>query len=215
MKLEVDCGIGSNVGPSASLGVSSMSATIDANLRAHFRAATPSARIDGTVWYDMARAHAHAIGLALGKPMEVGAAIIAAFSPLTGWDLNLRHADTFVRTGRAPTFGAHNRMASLALVDGADAITGPKIGPFCRAIMGDLSQVVVDSWMNFAADYGPDTAEAAEAARVHRVSAEVSNLGVRRRRAIDASIRAIAAETGLMPAQVQAIVWINARGAAD
>lgn len=192
----------------------SIAAAIDANIRAHFRAASPAAIAIGMIWYDNARLHAHAIGLAARKSMEVGAAIIASFSPLTGWDLNLRRAWTFATTGHAATFGAHNRMATLALTLGVDAVTGPKVNPFARAMIGDLSQVPCDSWMNFAATYGPDTEEAREAARIHKAKAKVPALNETRRAAVEATCRAIAAEEGIMPAQVQAIVWINARGAA-
>lgn len=210
----VSCGIGSNVAPFATILKDSTMSIVD-NIRAHFRAASAQDHADGMIWYPNARLHAHAISLALRKPLECGAGIIASYSPLTGWAQNLAHAWSFVRTGNAPTFGAHNRMAAAVLVDGMDAVTGPKINPFGRAMMGDLSQVVNDSWMNFIATYAPGTEEAATARRIHKVTAKVPNLGVKRRREMDAAVRQIADESGLWPAEVQAITWVEGRGSAD
>jgi len=195
--------------------IQSEAVAIDANLRAHFRAASPEAIIGGLEWYGMARHYCHAIALLVGKPLETGAAIIAAFSPLTPWSLNLRKADAFARTGYAPAFGAHNRAATLALTMGVDAVPGPKVNPFARAMIGDLCQVPCDSWMHFAAHYGPNTPEADAARRTGKAKGKVPSLTEPRRRAVEATCRAIAQETGLMPAQVQAIIWCEARGTAD
>jgi hypothetical protein len=195
--------------------LASDAATIDANLRAHFRAASSEEVDAGMAWYYMARCHAHAVAFIACRPMEYGAGIIASFSPLTGWALNLRRANEFARTGRAAAFGAHNRMATLVMELGIDGVTGPKVEPFARAMVGDLCQVPCDSWMNFAAWYGPDSAAAADARRTRKVRVKVPALTDARRRIMESTCRAIAEESGIAPAQVQAIIWVRVRGSAD
>ena len=99
--------------------------------------------------------------------------------------------------GGVPTGLSQNlRMAINAKADGFAALNGPKTNAFARAIAGDVDAVVIDVWMARAAGV-KDSPSKGE----YTMCAD--------------AVRTIAAETGLSPRTVQALIWIVVRGGAE
>lgn len=118
--------------------------------------ATPSEKNQGLRWY----ADAHRLAWALGGgDAELGAKMLSAYSPRTGWPLNMFNAARALAEGRAlgPGDGVimgQHRKAAEAILGGADvdtALPSPKTNAFARLIaLGEdhpedgLGQVVID-----------------------------------------------------------------------
>lgn len=80
-----------------------------------YDSATDDERHDGHGWYRSVHGIAADLAseYALSVPAAVG--IIAALSPQTSWDLNVRNAYTLASTGTAPTLGLSVRKAQAIL----------------------------------------------------------------------------------------------------
>jgi hypothetical protein len=103
------------------------------------------------------------------------------------------------RRVRSSAFGANVRKAER-IRDGEspDAVLGgPKVRAFYRAILGDASAVVVDSWMLRACGHGRDTCTEKQYRAYARELAHCARL------------------VGCKPSEFQAIVWCHIRKGAD
>lgn len=151
-----------------------------------------------SVWYHDAQAVARDVADIMGRTLEIGASIVAAFSPRERWASNVAKAYTFA-AGK-PVNGLTNNlnMAKAALDFGFDALKGQKTNAFARAIAGDANAVVIDTWMIKAA--GMD-----------------SNKGVNKSEynMLADTVKRIANEHGLTPRTAQALIWIVQRGSAS
>jgi len=149
-----------------------------------------------SVWYREAEEVAEDVAENLGASLEVGASIIAAFSPRERWSTNVVKAIAF-SLGQKPSGLQNNlRMAESALTHGFDALKGLKTNAFARAIAGDTDAVVIDVWMCRAAMLDNDS----------------PNVG--QYRMLSEATRIVAAEFGLTPRTAQALIWIVVRGSA-
>lgn len=117
---------------------------------------TPSEKQQGHRWYPDGARLAWALG---GGDAELGAKVLSAYSPRTGWPLNMFNAARSLAEGRAlgpgegTIMGSHQKAAQAA-IDGGDIDTvlpSPKTNAFARllAMGGDhpddeLGQVVID-----------------------------------------------------------------------
>ena len=148
-----------------------------------------------SVWYFEAQEVAEDVAENLGVSLEVGASIVAAFSPRERWSSNVAKSLAF-SMGK-PVVGLSNnlRMAESAMTNGFDALNGQKTNAFARAIAGDSDAVVIDVWMIRAAYL-----DASKGVNKTQYNTLVN------------SVRKIAKEFGLTPRTAQALIWIVKRG---
>lgn len=179
--------------------------TMMRNIRASYDAATIEERSAGLHWYDSARELAGYLGAKYWVGVEVAAAAIAAHSRNASWSTNIARAEAQL-AGKPFGLGVAIRETAAAMADPTNAldyVKGPKINPFAHNIAGDLSMVATDRWAQRAA-FGT---------RDDRVCERlIARKGVR-----DTVILAyckVAADVGLEPAVLQAIVWVQIRGSA-
>jgi len=151
-----------------------------------------------SVWYFEAQEVAEDVAENLGVSLEVGASIVAAFSPRERWSSNVAKSLAF-SMGK-PVVGLSNnlRMAESAMINGFDALNGQKTNAFARAIAGDSDAVVIDVWMIRAAHL--DASKGVNKTQYNTL--------------VD-SVRKIAKEFGLTPRTAQALIWIVKRGSAE
>jgi len=148
------------------------------------------------VWYHEAQEVAEDVAENLATTLEVGAAVVSAFSPRERWASNIAKALAFSQ-GKPVTGLSNNlRMAEAALSDGFAALSGPKTNAFARAIAGDTDAVVIDVWMCRAANLGTDSPNKSQY------------------NALAAAVAEVAREFGMTPRTVQALIWIIVRGGA-
>ena len=151
-----------------------------------------------SVWYFEAQEVAEDVAENLGVSLEVGASIVAAFSPRERWSSNVAKSLAF-SMGK-PVVGLSNnlRMAESAMTNGFDALNGQKTNAFARAIAGDSDAVVIDVWMIRAAYL--DASKGVNKTQYNTL--------------VD-SVRKVAKEFGLTPRTAQALIWIVKRGSAE
>lgn len=172
---------------------------------------TPAELAEGRAWYDRARAAAE--GMAGAGGLERSAAVIAHLSPRQAWAVNVAQAARMLAAADAgePCPAVHmarQRAKAWAVATGkADpgANHGPKTGAFYRNILGDADAVCVDRWAARAAgapmsSHKGDTRSGLGTALYARVA-----------RAYVRAARAL----GMTPRDLQAVVWVHVRGAAD
>jgi hypothetical protein len=180
--------------------------TMMSNIRASFDAATLEEHSAGLHWYDSARELAGYLGTKYGVSVAVAAAVIAAHSMNASWSVNVARAEAQL-AGRPTGLGAAIRMAAAAMNDpdnALDYVVGPKINPFAHNVAGDLSMVATDRWAQRA---GFATSDDKVCARL------IARKGVRD--TLILAYQKVAADVGLEPAVVQAIVWVQVRGKAE
>lgn len=149
-----------------------------------------------SVWYRDAEEVAEEVARNLSTSLEVGASIVAAFSPRERWSTNVAKAISF-SLGIDPKGLTNNlTMARNAMTEGFDALKGLKTNAFARAIAGDTDAVVIDVWMMRAAGMPTDSPN------------------VTQYRALSEAVREVANEFGLTPRTTQALIWIVIRGSA-
>lgn len=114
-------------------------------------------------WYRRARQWADALADVYGLPAETVIGVVAALSPLNGWESQLQWtprilrawaessaSDGMVATASVwlpgPGLGTNKRKAARILCgeDPLDVLSGPKVCAFFRNIMGDENAVCVD-----------------------------------------------------------------------
>lgn len=180
-------------------------ATMKRRILALHGAASPETIEAGMCWYDEAHGFALQLAEQYGVTVQQAACVIAAHSMNASWAMNMRRAEDQL-AGRAWGLGAAKAMAAAAIANPDDPfrfIVGAKLNPFAHNVAGDLSQVATDRWMQRA---GFNTSDERVCSRL------VGRVGVR-----DKLIEAIskaAAEVGVAPAIMQAIVWVHVRGSA-
>jgi hypothetical protein len=147
------------------------------------------------VWYHEAQEVAEDVAENLSASLEVGASIVAAFSPRERWASNVAKSLAF-SMGK-PVAGLQNniRMAQNAMTLGFDALNGQKTNAFARAIAGDANAIVIDVWMIRAA--GMDASKGVNKTQYNELSEAVNT---------------VAKEFGITPRTAQALIWIIVRG---
>ena len=169
------------------------------NYRAIIARAEPKHWVAAADWYAEAQGAARDIAAANGLSVERVAAILAAFSPRVQWSRNVVLASLFA--AGLPVTGLSASIARAETVrdaiDPLDALTGPKVRRFGATIAGDLNAVTVDVWMMRAGGFDRD------------------NPTVVQYRAAETVVKQLAAEHGVEPAILQALIWIVVRGRAQ
>ena len=110
-----------------------------------------------SVWYLEAQEVAEDVAELLSTSLEVGASIVASFSPRERWSSNV--AKSYAFANGKPVSGLSNNlaMATSSITLGFDALKGLKTNAFARAIAGDVDAVVIDVWMMRAANMQSDS----------------------------------------------------------
>lgn len=147
-----------------------------------------------SVWYRDAEEVAEEVARNLDTTLEVGASIVAAFSPRERWSTNVSKAIAYSLGGRPKGLQNNLTMADNAMTMGFDALKGQKTNAFARAIAGDTDAVVIDVWMMRAAGMETDSPNKSQ----YNMLCD--------------SVRNIASEHGLTPRTTQALIWIVKRG---
>lgn len=177
--------------------------------------ATPEQIDEGRAWYLTARTFAAELAHDTPYSLEQIAGVIAVLSPQVNWEHNKAAARDAVRAhsiGRRtlPSYSGYtaNRVKAFRVLDGdIDAVRGPKVTAFRDAIIGDLSNVVLDIWAMRAARSERETM-----ARLFRPD---EMPGARERRAVEEAYRRAAAARGYAPAEAQAIAWVTVKGSGE
>ena len=149
-----------------------------------------------SVWYRDAEEVAEDVARNLDTTLEVGASIVAAFSPRERWSTNVSKAIAYSMGQRPKGLQNNLTMADNAMVKGFDALNGQKTNAFARAIAGDTDAVVIDVWMMRAAQMPSDSPNKSQ-------YNECAN-----------AVRVIADEFGITARTTQALIWIVKRGSA-
>ena len=180
--------------------------TVAANLAAHWAASARTGRRQrGRQWYPAARRWAEGLAVETGHTIEQVVAVLAITSPGAQLVSNVRWTESVIRgevetAGRFPNANRPKLAGVLASPDTAhEYVTGPKVGPFHRAILGDTSQLVLDRWAVFAA-----TGE-----RGNDATSKVA--GSKRRDAVEDAYRALARRAGITVRDLQAVIWLQVR----
>lgn len=150
-----------------------------------------------SVWYRDAEEVAEDVARNLDTTLEVGASIVAAFSPRERWSTNVSKAIAYSMGQRPKGLQNNLTMADSAMVKGFDALNGQKTNAFARAIAGDTDAVVIDVWMMRAAQMPSDSPNKSQ-------YNECAN-----------AVRVIADEFGITARTTQALIWIVKRGSAE
>ena len=149
------------------------------------------------VWYRDAEEVAEDVARNLDTTLEVGASIVAAFSPRERWSTNVSKAIAYSMGQRPKGLQNNLTMADNAMDHGFDALKGQKTNAFARAIAGDTDAVVIDVWMMRAAQMPTDSPNKSQ-------YNECAN-----------AVRVIADEFGISARTAQALIWIVKRGSAE
>ncbi len=148
-----------------------------------------------SVWYSEAQEVAEDVAENLAVDLERGASVVASFSPRERWSSNVSKALAF-SMGK-PILGLSNnlRMANNSVEIGFAALNGQKTNSFARAIAGDSTAVVIDTWMIKAA--AMDSSKGVNKTQYNKLSNDVTR---------------VANEIGVSPRTAQALIWIIIRG---
>lgn len=155
----------------------------------------------GRDWYPAARRIVDALADWSGMAPDRLAAMVAALSPRNPWRWNVQDAAAFavaiMANGEMPTattFGQNRRTAWAFGHGDADwKSAAPKVRSFVANIMGDTNAVTVDVWAIRVATRG--TVSAVRKSQYETVAE---------------AYRTVAAEVGMTPRDLQAVVWTMA-----
>lgn len=178
---------------------------------AAWHGARPEYLAAGIAWYDRARDAAQHIH----PNVLVGAGVIAALSPRTGWGQNVKWASQVCKAALAGhsvppmvSTAARNgkawRIANLPNPSQADILAilnGPKTCRFFRNITGDTSAVTIDVW-----------AAQIATGMVIRVRSDAHG---RQYETLEEAYQLAGKLLGVTPRDVQAAVWVSARGTSE
>jgi hypothetical protein len=173
--------------------------------------ASPEHLRAGIAWYDRARDAAQRIH----PNVLVGAGVIAALSPRTAWGQNVKWAERVCNAALAghsvppmvSTAERNGKAWAIAHLDNPspDAILailrGPKTCRFFRNITGDTHAVTIDVWAAWVAT-----------GRVTRVRSDSHG---RQYETLEEAYQMAAEQLGVPARDVQAAVWVSARGTAE
>lgn len=170
--------------------------------------ASPEHLQAGLAWYDRAMAAASRIH---PNPI-VGAGVIAALSPRTAWAQNIAWAEQVCKAALQGS-SIPPRVSTLARLEKAwaiatmpeptparilDVLNGPKTCRFFRNITGDLRAVTIDTWAAYIATGRNIRVRSDSHGRVYETLEEAYQMA--------------GARLGIPPRDVQAAVWVAARG---
>lgn len=183
---------------------------LKSNLYKVYNQASPEERDQGLYWYQTAHDDAMQVAVKYGLSADTVAGVIAALSPGLQWGLNIAHARELIGAHMAckplpmvGVYGKRNVSKAIAIIDGSKALdvlplTGPKTRAFFSNIARPLvsEDVTIDRHAKCAAYYMLKDRDKFSLVRV----AEYKQLA--------RAYSEVANEAGLLPNQLQAIVWV-------
>lgn len=188
-----------------STGAESLTPYMRRELVALYAQASPEQIDRGRDWYPCARRWAANLADETGYTLEQVVAVMAITSPGAQLVSNVRWTESALRAKRnrkrisVGRFPNTMRPKIHAVLNSAAAaheyVTGPKVGPFFRAILGDEDALVIDRW----------------AFRAATGSNELGLLRPKLRRAVESAYSDATRTTGETLRAFQAIVWIVLR----
>ena len=146
-------------------------------------------------WYCEAQAFAKHLTTLTPWSLEVAASVVSSFSPRNKWATNKAHALQFAMGVNPKGLRNNLRMAQASTRLGFNALNGMKTNAFARAIAGDMSAVVIDTWMIRAS--GLDSAKGVNKSQYATLAAAVCR---------------VAYAMKWDNAQAQAAIWCAIRG---
>lgn len=167
------------------------------NIIAVFESATREQIVQGMSWYH----EAHALALEL-SPDDVwrGAGVIAAFSPMQRWDINVRNARNAFATGVASGHTKAMCSAAQRILDGEhplDVLKGDKTRAFASAIADPDGSTIATI-----------DRHAHDIAMGDVYTDDTRKIGRRLFRELSDAYRAAAEQVGIGVAQMQAVTWV-------
>jgi len=159
---------------------------------------------EGTAWYRTAHGTAADFAARYGTSVDTAARVIAVLSPRKRWAENVEAARIILsayadgQTSRPEVAGIFRANLDKAwrIVNGdPDALSGPKVTRFYQNIMGTEHEVTLDVWAMRGA--GSDL---------------IAPNGPNMYAAIAEAYCIVAAEWGVSPSALQAVVWTVVRG---
>jgi len=145
----------------------------------------------GRHWYNYATEQVKGAAFILDIDSDRLSDLLALFSPRVSVKRNIRVTLAYLATGKHGKGTMKGTKAAVTHYELTGDIRGPKTSAFAKALQGDLSAVVLDTWMADA--FGIDQSRFSVKA-VHRECCK--------------RIRAVAGELGWKPAEVQAAIWV-------
>lgn len=146
---------------------------------------------DARPWYDWALAEIQAAAPILGVTETRLADLLALFSPRTSVKKSVRLTVHYIRTGGHVHDVLPMVRVGVAYYEATREIRGCKTAPFAKALMGDKSAVVLDTWMAVAFGVDPNWIK--------------DRPKLRRRMA--ATLQRVADSLGWPVAETQAAIW--------
>jgi hypothetical protein len=175
------------------------SSIAEQELLALYSLTTPPIRRRGRAWYPEANRRLRRIAHENGRPLSQAVAVFSIVSPASQLETSLRWTDLILKGelkgGRFPNVQAPKIDAALATRYPARHVSGPKVQPFYRAIMGDTNALVLDRWAAFAGGWPRDK---------HAIPRWVLT-------ELDTAYRSAAQLVGETVRAFQAILWILVR----
>jgi hypothetical protein len=147
-------------------------------------------------WYVDAEKVAHEVARNLDVDLEKGASVVSAFSPRERWARNITNAIKFSLGEPVVALGNNIKMANSSLLLGYQALKGLKTNSFAKAIAGDEDAVVIDVWM------------------LRAVGIEKKSPNQTLYWELADAVKKVAADNGMTPRAMQALIWIVVRGSA-
>lgn len=173
-------------------------------IRESYRRATEEQRLSGTLWYDRVRLMAEQLASRYNRPLFQVVGVIAALSPRNKFARNMQDAESILRDGEravVATFGSNKTKALRILAaqnhdEVYQLLNGNKVRSFYMNILlfNDMD-VTIDVWML-------------------RLMGIDGTLTDRRYEDVAHTVRHVARELGVQPKHLQAITWVELRGAA-
>lgn len=177
-----------------------MTSTAAANVLAVYTRATADEITNGTNWYQTA----HDIATLIAPTVEAGAGVIAALSPMMGWDRNVMLATKAFADGHASGALSRNVAKADAIMAGAaplDVLGGKKVRSFYSNILDPAGTHVTIDRHAFDIVAGRVTTD--------KEKGTLSNKGVYE--AHEAAYVEAGEILGLTGSQMQAITWVTWR----
>jgi hypothetical protein len=164
------------------------------SFRRYYNRASEHTRKQGQEWYRHANIICRQYARKYKKPVKMVAGLLAVLSQRQSWSRNLELLKT-VLEGRHPDTLLTVAEKAYKILQGENpenVVKGPKITAFYHAILGDMTQVVLDSWMLKIAGIPRPTTKQYET--------------------LAQKLRQEAREANEQPAIYQAIIWCEIRG---
>lgn len=151
-------------------------------------------------WYRNAGYDCQNIAAEFRISLAQACGVVAAWSPRMRWNKNLEVARQHLQGKKNLGMRNSARRADNVLVHGIEALdtpTGPKTYNFAWNLFGDYYAVTIDTWMLSAAGL------------------EIDRPTSLQYRELAAAVRRLAKRHRMQPAEMQALIWIAARGSAN